>query len=249
MTVTPQMFPLVCLCAVGAGFLTASIGFGGAIFMMLFLPHFIPFLQSSALASVIVYGGIIVLALKYRKYTRWKELPVPALFYMLCSVPMVFLSRSIHLPTLKLVFSLFIITLGLYNIYGVLHAGEIQLKKNLPTTIICACLAGLGTGLFGIGGPPIALYFLAVTGGDKSAYAGTVQTFFAICMVASISARFASGILTVSMLPLAATGMAASFFGNWLGTRALNRVNVKLLKIAVCIFMIISGMISFIECL
>ena len=244
MTLSASLYLLVCLCSVGAGFLTASIGFGGAIFTMMFFPHFMPFLQSSAISSVIVYGGILYLAIEYRHHTRWRDIPIPALCYMMCSVPAVFVSRTVNLPVLKMVFAVFIILLGLYNIYGVLSVGTIKLKKNLPTTLVCSILSGLGTGFFGIGGPPIALYFLSVTGDDKAAYTGTLQTFFAICMVASITARFTSGILTMNMMPLALAGLAASFIGKWLGSKTLNRINAKYLKVGVCVFMIVSGVIT-----
>ena len=62
----PLLYLAVALLSVGAGFLTATIGFGGAVFLMQFLPLFLPFLNASSLSSIIVYAGILILAWQYR---------------------------------------------------------------------------------------------------------------------------------------------------------------------------------------
>jgi uncharacterized membrane protein YfcA len=235
---------VVGLLAIGSGFLTASIGFGGAVFMMLFFPSFLPFLQASSLASTIVYVGILMLAWQYRKYVLWRQVWLPAFLYILTSVPVVFFVSKIDLEHLELFFSIFLIVLGCYNLSSVLIRGAIRLPHNLSVTIICSVLSGLGTGLFGIGGPPMALYFLSIAGDDKNAYIGTLQLFFSICMFFTISARFASGIMTQALIPLALMGTVASLLGNFLGAKALAHINVKAMKLAVCVFMIFSGTIS-----
>lgn len=245
---TLQIYALVGVCSIVAGFLTASIGFGGAIFLMLFFPKFIPFVNSTGLSSTIVYGEIILLAYEYRKYTQWKELRLPVLLYVMCSIPMIFSISKFNTDYLKLCFSILIMIIGLYYLFGTIWPEKIRFKKNLLTTVLCSCLSGISTGLFGIGGPPMAGYFMAVTGDDKKAYIGTIQSFFAISMFFSITARFCAGVMTKAYIPMAVVGFAMSLIGKKLGTFTLNRINQKMLKIGICAFMILSQFITLAEC-
>lgn len=235
-----EVYLLVALISIGAGFLTASIGFGGAVFLMMFFPSFLPFVNATALSSTIIYGGILLLAIEYRKHIRWKELLLPVVLYVACSIPMIYFVSSADVNTLKLWFSLVIILIGLYYLACVIWPEKIKFKKNLPTTVICSCMSGVSTGLFGIGGPPMAGYFMAVTGDDKAAYIGTIQAFFAISMFFSNAARFSAGIMPVSYIPLATAGFATSLIGKRLGTLMLSMINDRVLKIAICAFMILS---------
>lgn len=243
------LYIAIALLSAGAGFLTATIGFGGAIFLMQFLPLLLPFVVASGLSSTIVYAGILVLAWQYRRHIQWKQLWLPSVLYILVSVPSVFSLGKANVEDLRLYFSVFLILLGLYNLYKVWKAGNIGLPQNLLTTILCAVLSGLGTAFFGIGGPPMAMYFLSRTGDDKEAYVGTLQAFFAINMSLTITARFMSGVLTVELVPLMIWGMALSLLGKQIGIRLLHRLNVKALKLCVCFFMMVSGVISFIGCI
>lgn len=243
------LYLAVALLSVGAGFLTATIGFGGAVFLMQFLPLFLPFLNASSLSSIIVYAGILVLAWQYRRHVMWREVWLPSLLYVLSGVPVVFFAGTLDTQKLKLCFAIFLILLGLYNLCNVLKAGGIRLPRSLAATVICSVLSGIGTGMFGIGGPPMALYFLSVAEDDKEAYIGTLQVFFGISMLFTISARFISGIMPTALVPLALLGMVTSLVGKYLGTRLLAHINVKAMKLCVCLFMIFSGAVTIIGCI
>lgn len=216
---------------------------------MQFLPLLLPFLAASGLSSAIIYAGILVLAWQYRHHILWKQLWLPSTLYVLVSVPSVFFLGKANIENLELYFSIFLILLGLYNLYNVWKAGTVRLPQNLLTTVLCSVLSGLGTAFFGIGGPPIAMYFLSLAGDDKEAYVGTLQAFFTINMSLTIAARFASGILTVELLPLAILGMATSLLGKQVGIRLLHRLNVKSLKLCICFFMMVSGIVSLLGCI
>lgn len=95
----------------------------------------------------------------------------------------------------------------------------------------------------------MAMYFLSRTGDDKEAYVGTLQAFFSINMSLTIAARFLSGALAVDLIPLMILGMGFSLIGKQLGLRLLHRLNVKALKLWVCFFMVVSGVVSFIGCI
>ena len=94
----------------------------------------------------------------------------------------------------------------------------------------------------------MALYFLSVAGDDKEAYIGTLQVFFGISMLFTISARFISGVMPAALVPMSLLGMATSLVGKYLGTRLLTHINVKAMKLCVCLFMIFSGTVSVMGC-
>lgn len=212
--------------------------------MMLFFPMFLPLVQAGGLASTIVYGGIVLLAIENRKYILWNKLLFPILIYTGCSIPMVCLASTGTISNLKIYFAVFIVLVGIYNLLGIIRPDKIQIKINPFTTILCAGLSGVGTGLFGIGGPPMATYFMAVAGENKAAYIGTIQAFFAFSMVFSLTTRFVTGVMTVELLPLAGVGFIASMLGKWWGTKALTKINAMWLKIGICVFMILSGIVN-----
>lgn len=249
MTAPALLYLAVALLSVGAGFLTATIGFGGAVFLMQFFPLLLPFLNASSLSSIIVYAGILVLAWQYRRHVMWGEVWLPSLLYVLSGVPAVFFAGMLDTQKLKLCFAVFLVLLGLYNLCNVLRAGGFRLPRRRAVGAACSVLSGIGTGMFGIGGPPMALYFLSVAGDDKEAYIGTIQVFFGISMLFTISARFASGAMPVELVPLALLGMGTSLAGKYLGTRLVTHINVNVMKLCVCLFMVFSGVVTIAGCI
>ena len=236
----------VAVLGVGGGFLTATIGFGGAIFTMMFFPYMFPFVQASAISSAIVYVGIVVLAWQYREHIRWKSIVLPVICYVICGVWVVYMLPGFDAQGLKLCFGFFLLLLAVYYMG---FSNRIHLKESPAAAIVCSSLSGLGTGLFGIGGPPIALYFLSATGDDKDAYLGTLQAFFTISMIFTNGARVTSGILTAALVPCILAGLCGTLLGKRFGSRVAARMDIVLIKRCVCIFMILSSLTTIADCL
>ena len=242
------IYCLVAAVSVGAGFLTATVGFGGAIFTMLILPLVLPFLSCVGLSTTISFAGTVALAWQFRRHARWRELWLPMGVYLLLAVPAIFIVSSLDILRLKIAVSVFLVLLVVYNLSCVRRGGDLRIPKTKLATVICAVTSGLAAGFFGIGGPPMALYFLAITENDKNAYIGTLQWFFTISMVFTVGARFVTGIMTLDLLPLALCGMAASLAGKELGVRVVSRLNIRTLKILVCVFIMVAGLATIFNC-
>ena len=236
----------VAVLAVGGGFLTATIGFGGAIFTMMFFPYMFPFIQASAISSAIVYVGILVLTWQYRAYIQWKSILLPVACYVTCGVWVVYMLPEFDVQGLKLCFGVFILLLA---IYYMIFSNRIHLKGSLLAAVICSSLSGIGTGLFGIGGPPVALYILSVSEDDKNVYLGTLQAFFSISMLFTNGARVTSGILTTALIPCILAGLVGTLVGKWCGTKVAAHMNIELIKKCVCVFMVLSGVTTIADCL
>ena len=65
-----------------------------------------------------------------------------------------------YLPTdlLKKVFGVFLMLL---SVYFLVFSSKLKIKATLMSATVCGTLAGILGGLFGIGGPPMVIFFLA----------------------------------------------------------------------------------------
>lgn len=227
------------------GFVQTVSGFGCGIVIMLFLPYFMPLFQASGLSVLICIILNILLVVKYRKFTNLKLVIAPAAISFFVSTICIYYSTRIDLSSTKILFSLFLIALAIYFIF---FSEKIRLKSNPKTVVICATLAGAANGLFGIGGPPMALYFLTVTT-KKEEYIGTTQTYFLLTSVYSTVVRIMGGILDGQLLLTALPGILAVLLGGRIGTQVVDKISHKKMKQVIYIALATAGVITLLQCL
>ena len=143
-----------------------------------------------------------------------------------------------------LVGAIIIIFLIIMAIYFIFFDKKIKVKGGVISAVVCCGLAGFLAGLFGIGGPPAAIYFLAVTN-DKSTYIANIQSVFVVGCISATITRFAAGIFTLDMVPLAIPGVMGVWCGKQIGTRILNRIDIAMVRKLVYFFLIFSGAVTF----
>ena len=227
---------------IGGGLVQGTTGFGSGIFVMLFFPLFLPLLKSSALASLICLCPCIMLAWRYRKHIRPKLVVMPAIFYLIFSALAIRFAANTDLSQLKAFFGLFLILISLYFIF---FAGKLHIKPNLLTAFICGSVSGVASGLFGIGGPPMVIYILAITGDDKEAYLANTQFFFSMTGFYTAFLRVINGILTPDLLPLVIPGMIGMTIGKNFGIKIVEKIDVNLMKKLIYAFLGLSGLSTF----
>ena len=149
--------------------------------------------------------------------------------------------RSLDLLTMA--FGIFLIVLSVYYLK---FSKSITLRPTLTTTILCAAVSGVCGGLFGIGGPLLALYYLATSKG-KQAYIANIQTTFFITNTVNTITRICNGIYTLDLFPLTLLGLAGISVGNFFGLRILDRINIDRMRTAIYIFIGISGVLNVLE--
>ena len=236
---------IVFLSSLLGGFVQTVAGFGCGIVIMLLLPYYMSIVQATGLSVVVCVVLNVMLVVKYRRSINLKLVLAPACISFLVSTACVYYSTRMELESLKLIFSLFLIALAVYFIF---FSERIKLKANLPTVVICASLAGAANGLFGIGGPPMALYFLTVTK-EKEEYIGTTQMYFLLTSSYVTIVRIMGGLLDKQLLLLAIPGIAAILIGEWIGGRVVGRISRQKMKQIIYIALIVSGAITFVQCL
>lgn len=77
---------------------------------------------------------------------------------------------------------------------------------------LCGFVSGVCDGLFGIGGPLMVLFFLALTN-SKDEYLGTISLFFLIVCSYNLIFRIVHGIFTLQLLPYALLSLIMVFVG------------------------------------
>lgn len=227
------------------GIVQTVTGFGAAIVMMLILPSFMGMLGAPAIVQTICAGLSIPLAIRFWKKVDWKACLPPTVVYMVFSSVTIFFVKSFNTETLKLAFGFFLILL---SVYFILFSKKLKLKINWPTAIVVGAVSGICSGLFGIGGPLMALYFLTATDGrEKEVYIGTAQMYSALTNVLNLIIRCARGIFTVEMIPMTIAGILVINVGKIFGLKILDRLNAELMRKIVYVFVGVAGLITVLQ--
>lgn len=234
------------LASIGGGIVQATTGFGFGIFVMIFFPLYLPILQASALSSAISFFLITSLLWHYRKSVQWNRSLFPAVIYLTVSTVIILALPQADMGGLQIAFAVFMLVLACY--LG-LFSERVHVRATPLTAGVCAALSGAAGGLFGLGGPPMTVYFLALYGDEKQTYMGALQFFFWVTNLVNNGVRFATGILTAEVLWLLIPGILGQAIGARVGTHIVDRIPVSQFRKVVYGFLAISGLITLITCL
>jgi uncharacterized membrane protein YfcA len=240
-----SLMPWVLFPAVLAGFVQSVTGFGAGIIIMIFLPFVLPVLQASSLTQGMLIFLNLMIFYRYRKHVNWKILILPLAFYF--PVYFVALTAAIRIQAefLKPVLGIFLILLSIYFIF---YAGKITIRASTLTAFVCAALSAIIDAFFGMGGPPMVIYILAITR-SKEEYLGTLQVYFSVCVLYGVTMRILKGQITASMIPLILCGILALTVGVLIGNRVVDRIDADTMKKFVYGVIGLSGVIAFVTSL
>lgn len=226
--------------AILAGLIQSMTGFGAAVTMMLFAPHFFSMLRAPALVTAVCLGLSAMLVWKFWRLIDLRRTTPLILIYSLTSMAAIQVAASLDLQVLTIAFGVFLTALALY--YLVL-AKAVTLRPTPVTGAVCSVAAGIGAGLFGTGGPMMAMYFINVVE-DKQAYVANLQFIFAVTNFINVLARIQKGIYTVDLIPLTIVGILGINLGKVIGLRILDRIDIALMRKIVYGFIGLSGILT-----
>ncbi|AVK63831.1 permease [Lactobacillus sp. CBA3606] len=229
---------LVFLPGLLAGLVQGLTGFGAAIMMMIFLPMLLPMDQSAGVAGLIMAASVITLVIRYHRQVQIKRVIIPFLVYASVAAWSVQLGQVLDVQLLRRLLGGLLVGL----------AGYFTLTKQAGTRPypwfvagIFMIVSGFFNGLFGIGGPLMALYFLSISK-TTATYIGNLQTFFLIDIIYITSVRVVSGILTVKVLPLVLIGMAGAIVGTAIATQILPKLAMPVVRRGIYTLIGLSGL-------
>ena len=234
---------IVFLSAVAAGIIQAVTGFGSGVFMMMFFPMILPVINASALSAAISLAMTLGMTVTYRKYINKKILLLPGIFYIAASSAAISFAAKLPTELLLKVFGAFLIAAA---VYFLIFSRKIHVKASSMTAGVCATLSGAVSGLFGIGGPPMVIYYLAALPG-KEEYLGTIQAFFFITGLYTFGFRIFTGIYTWDLVPLTLLGMAAIILGKKIGNAVIDKINAETMRKLVYAFLALTGVLNLVK--
>lgn len=225
-----------------AGLVQGVTGFGAGILLMMFYPFCFTMVESSAMCQLLCAVLCISIVWRYRHYVRFRMCILPLIFYFPVYLAAMRVAAGLDMDYLKPVLGIFLIVLAGYFI---LFDGKIKISANPGTAFVCAALAGIIDAFFGIGGPTMVVYFMAVLK-EKKTYLGTIQIFFMTTNLYGTVVRTLAGQLTGSMvLPLAA-GAVALLLGAYAGSRVVDKIDIGKMRLLVYGFIGFAGAVTFV---
>jgi len=226
--------------ALMAGFVQGVTGFGSGIVMMIFLPHLLPINQSAGVSTLTMLVATVMVAWKYRKYLKWQKLVAPFFIYIVVAIGSLYWSEYLAAGHLKLLLGILLVVLSLY--YSFMNIRLITIKAiPIYVMIIFAMISGFFNGMFGIGGPLMALYFLTISD-SKENYLASIQTFFLVDTLMMTSLRFANGILNLNSLKYVLMGIIGAIIGTILANHLVKHLNIKIMTLFIYVFIGLSGL-------
>lgn len=238
-----MVFLAVGLSSVAAGFLQTVTGFGAATVLMLVLPYFFDMAAAPALSSSICMGLAASLALRFRHAIRLRLVLLPSLIYTAVSILAIRLAAGADLRLLSIGFGVFLTALSVYFLF---FGSKAALKSGPVSMVACSAVSGMCAGLFSIGGPTMALYYLAVTE-RKEEYLGNIQLLFAVTYAAGLPQRVSSGAYTAALLPMTVLGIGAILAGRQLGLRVSERLDPERVKKLVFLYVGLTGIFTLVR--
>ena len=236
---------VVILTAAAAGVVQTVTGFGSVVTMMLVFPLLFDtnMIDAPALAIVINQPFCMALFWRCRKHLRLSLALVPTVLY--CAASLVTMRFVEVLPTQSLLVALGVLLMAL-SLYFLLVARRVKLSPRPVTGAVCGGLAGASAGVFAIGGPPMALYFVNACGSPEE-YQACMQFLFTVSGAVSLIGRAAGGILRPELLPYGAAGAAGILAGMAVGQRVSRRLNADRARTVVYAFVGLSGLILLLQ--
>lgn len=237
---------IICILALAAGTVQSFTGFGAGAVIMSVLPYFYGITMSPGICQIICMGLVITMLIRRRKYIRLRQILVPAAIFSVCSVLAVHFVPSFDRRILTIAFGVFLIVVSLFSL---LRFSDLRIRESVPNMIVASSVSGMLSGLFGVGGPLMATYFVSITD-EYEVYLAKMQMIFFISNIFTISARFMEGMVPSGVLPLCLLGIVFIVAGNFCGEFLLNRVSTKyadskgIVKKTVYILVGVSGILT-----
>jgi uncharacterized membrane protein YfcA len=233
-----EIILLLILPAVFAGLVQGLTGFGSAIILMIFMPSLFPIAQSAGIAACMMAIPNFLIVWRYRKSVTLKKLIFPFIIYGGVAAIAIHLGDAIPGNALKLLLGLLLVALTVYFF--------LQKKadnRNFPffVALLFMMISGFFNGLFGIGGPLMALYFLSLAK-TKEEYLSNIQLFFLIDMVYVTTLRVHNQILGLADVKFVLLGMIGTLAGSFLAAKLMDKMDIALVKKVIYVFIGLSGL-------
>lgn len=223
--------------ALAASLVQGLTGFGSGIVLMVFLPRILPFGTSAGVSTLTMFVPTMMLVWRYRQGLHLRKLIFPFIVYSAIATWSVHLGTVLPVNNLKIMLGGLLICLALYFTLAK-NAGAVHFP--FYVTLLFMVISGFFNGLFGIGGPLMALYFLTLAD-TKEEYLASIQMFFFLDGIYVTGVRLASHVLTLGDFKYVLVGVVGAIVGTIIASRIVDHLNIERVKQCVYVFIGIAG--------
>lgn len=220
-----------------AAFLQTSIGFGFAVLAVALLPLLYPYGSAIALVQAIGLVNTVSLSLRYWRSIQWRVMLPLLIPTLLFGTFFTVVSFSMETELLRIGLGVLLIILALYFLR---IAGTFTVKPSVTGGAIMGVISGISNGLFGIAGPPAALYLLPAVD-DTRAYLATIQMYFTLCNLVNLAFRISNGAFDGGYRIEILVGWISVAMGTLAGLWAFSHLKLLALKRVVYVFIGLNG--------
>lgn len=226
----------------------SSTGFGYGIFVMAIYPLFLEYTDALTASGISALVLTVFHVYNHRKHIQFKKVIIPFIGYSVLSFFGTALLQRIYVvleadaraqadSILKRVLGLLLIVLSLYLVF---FSDKVKIKPTPVNGLVAGGLGGAMNSLFGMGGPPVVVYFLSITESNL-VYLACVQTYFLIGNIYATGLRAFNGLITINSLWYSLAALVTIAPGMIVGKKIFEKLNPKTLRYAVYGFMIVMG--------
>ena len=239
-----MQYLLISAASIVAGLIQGITGFGAVLLLMLFLPMFYALNVSVGVACAISLAVTTSMVITYRKNIDWKKVIIPVVVNIAICTCATYVSLGLNQKPVKKVFGVFLLLLAAYFLFFSKNKNKSQLS--LPVSCLLIVGGAVCEGFFGIGGPLMVIYFVNKTD-SKEEYLAAISGYFMATTVVNTIVRFASGVLTVKLLPIIITGIVFVLIGGIIAKRVVNKLDASKVRTATYVMIAIAGLINIIR--
>ena len=221
---------VISLVSIVSGVLQSVVGFGSGIVLMLFFPYIMGMLEAVTMSGIIGTAATIALSWKFRKYINYKLSFAFSLAYISTSTLVIYNISKFNLSSLTAAFGIFLIALSLFYL---LNPNMPKPSASLVHAIIFGAIGGIAMGLFGIGGPFLALFFAPISK-TRNDYMGNMQFCATTTAIVATTERIIEGMFSKNLITAMFAGVICILLGKRLGLKIRIEDKEKLLKIVYC---------------
>lgn len=214
-------------------------GFGFAMILVMLLPYFgVDYLTLLSIISFFSVGIGLLYTIAYRKHIVWSYLPYTLISCIVLDyIAILILKHYQHLNWYKFL-GVFLIALTLFMVF---LQNKISIKPSIKNGLVAGSIGGFLEGIFGIGGPPIVIYYLAVSKNNKYQYIASTQAYFAVLCTFDLAFRLHLKMIDISLSGILLPGLVCLVLGIIVGTRLLNMINPLYMKYAIYALLFLNG--------
>ena len=236
-------YAIMALAALAGGIIQPLTGFGSAVILMVAAQYFFDITIAPGGVAAICMFQSGIMAWNRRKSIDLKQILPPIALYTVCSLAVINLLGSMDLHVLTAAFGGFLMLLALYFLF---IAKRVSLKPGLAAGMLCSGFSGCCAGAFTVGGPMMALYFVAIAR-DKDAYVANMQFLFAVTNLTNLAMRAARGLYGAQYLPVTAVGVIFVLVGMVIGSALSKRMSGDVARQVVYIGVGVSGLVTLLQ--